>query len=104
MGYSSGILVVDGFQWGRLAGIMRFVWYLMLGAIVFAAPENDSFRTDCKGILTGVFAGGILLFLLFLLFRKKQHPDTYQDAVIVSANILNRYFSFIHFYFSFNHY
>lgn len=85
MGYSSGILVVDGFQWGRLAGIMRFVWYLMLGAIVFAAPENDSFRTDCKGILTGVFAGGILLFLLFLLFRDVGYPSgsTFFDGFLV---------------------
>lgn len=35
-GFRTGILLIDGFMWVRVIGIMRIVWYLMYAAVIFA--------------------------------------------------------------------
>lgn len=34
-GFTTGILVIDGYQWGESIALMRIIWYLMIAAMFF---------------------------------------------------------------------
>lgn len=33
-GFSTGFILIDGFQWGRLIGFMRLIWYMMFISVI----------------------------------------------------------------------
>lgn len=39
-GLQTGILIIDGFQWGRVIGFMRIMWYLMLASVLFLVDHH----------------------------------------------------------------
>ena len=43
-GFKTGILLIDGFQWGRTIGLMRIVWYIMLACILYTTYKNKIWR------------------------------------------------------------
>lgn len=72
-GFSTGILLIDGFSWGRLAGLMRLMWYLMFGCLAFSAPES-TFRREKKGMLQGLMIACLVLLVLFIVFQSVGYP------------------------------
>lgn len=69
-GYSTGILIIDGFGWGRIIALMRIVWYIMFGAVVFLIPY--------KRIFGAVFYGIIFLQLVYIIVSQTTYNDTYE--------------------------
>jgi hypothetical protein len=54
-GFKVGITLIDGFQWGRLVGFMRPMWYMMIMAFVcFPAKNNKIFKNNLIGAIVGL--------------------------------------------------
>ena len=43
-GFRTGVLLIDGFQWGRVIGLMRIGWYLMFACILFIIDRSIIWR------------------------------------------------------------
>ena len=43
-GLRTGILIIDGFQWGRVIGIMRVLWFLMFAAVMFLTSKHFAWK------------------------------------------------------------
>lgn len=57
-GFKVGITLIDGFQWGRLVGFMRPMWYIMIMSFVCFSPKKKIFKNN----LTGAFVGLLLAY------------------------------------------
>lgn len=51
-GFTIGILMLDGFNWGRIIWMMRPVWYLMLSAVLFSLPPKKVWELTFYGVIS----------------------------------------------------
>lgn len=57
-GIKTGLIIIDGFNWGRIIYFMRFVWYFMVACISL---------TDNKNVFVKLTTYVFLIFQLFLI-------------------------------------
>lgn len=50
-GFSTGFIIIDGFQWGRLIGFMRLIWYIMLVALIMLLNRTRIWKYLIFGVL-----------------------------------------------------
>lgn len=73
-GYSVGILIIDGFQWGRIIEIMRFIWCLMVGAIVFSPPDDCHYIKNNFSLVSGLIIFFLVMLTLSIFFHDVGYP------------------------------
>lgn len=83
-GYSIGVLIIDGFQWGRAIGLMRVIWYLMVGAVAFSPPEECLFKKCKCEFFTGTVIFALVMLALSFFFRDVGYPagNTLLDGLL----------------------
>ena len=60
-GVKVGVTLIDGFQWGRLVGFMRPMWYIMIIAFVCFPSNKRIFKNNVIGSIIGL----ILAFVVW---------------------------------------
>lgn len=82
-GYSTGFLLIDGFQWGRAIGLMRVMWYLMVGAVAFFPSDDCWFKRHKYGCFMGLIIFTFVMLTLSYFFHDAGYPagNTFFDGL-----------------------
>lgn len=70
-GLSFGILLIDGFQWGRAVELMKIGWYIMFACVLFLTGRNKIWQL--------VMYVAICLQLVNVTITNSDYNDTYQS-------------------------
>lgn len=98
----TGILLIDGFQWGRIIGWGRFLWLSMFVVVVYTAicntneihieQRNEKIKYYCIRVALGIATFAGLYYIFRLLFADMGFPDSWSsflpDNVRDIVNIL----------------
>lgn len=66
-GIKTGLIIIDGFNWGRIIYFMRFIWYIMLACILLVNDENVFIKLSAY------------IFLIFQLYLIVTSDTTFND-------------------------
>ena len=86
-GFRTGILLIDGFQWGRAIGLMRIIWYIMFACVLFT--------TDKKVIWEVVMYTAICLQLVQVSITPSIYNDTLASIRSVKQKNIDKYTGYI---------
>lgn len=81
-GFKTGVLLIDGFQWGRVVGMMRIMWYLMFAAILFSTQINILWRL--------IMYAAICLQLVNIAFNPTVYNDTFRSVANAGNELINK--------------
>lgn len=75
---STGLTVIDGFDWSRCITVMRLVWYMMIAVILYVSVECCDNSYKRKKI---VFIIGLVLSIVISFYFLKFPYGTYMDGL-----------------------
>lgn len=81
-GFQFGILLLDGFQWGRLLGIMRLPFYIMMSSMFFIFPKIKNSDHIFFKIGMGLIVPTVIVLILLLFFHDIGEGYPYYDNYI----------------------
>ncbi|MBP5384825.1 MAG: hypothetical protein J6Y57_07615, partial [Lachnospiraceae bacterium] len=84
-GFRVGITLIDGFQWGRLVGFMRPMWYIMIVAFACFKPKERLFRNNLIGLLFGAGITTVVWYGLRFLLGQNTTPTVLFNSEFETA-------------------